>query len=276
MRKLFPVILLLLAGTAFAQTSAPAPAPAQTSKPAAAESDNSRKARAILQQMIQALGGDAYLGVKDMEQEGRGYSFYDGKPNSLGTEFWRFWKFPDKDRSEITKQRDIVVVFNGDKGYDISYKGTAAVEPDTLKDYLRRRNHSLEYALRVWLPDPTTALFYDGPAVAEQKPCDSVTLFNSQNDSITIFIDSNTHLPVKKVFQWRDPEDRLKNEEGEIFDNFRKVQGIMTAHTLLRSHNGETTSQRFLTVVRYNTGVPDSKFEARITYDPYKKSGPRK
>jgi hypothetical protein len=265
MRKLFPVVVLLLAISAIAQNAAPA----------APESENSKKARAILNQMIQTLGGQAYLNVQDMQQEGRSYSFYNGKPNSLGTLFWRSWKFPDKERIELTKQRDIVYIYNGDQGYEVSYKGTAAAEPDALRDYLRRRNHSLEYALRVWLPDPKTALFWDGTAVAEQKHCDSVTLLNSKNDSVTIFIDTNTHLPVKKTFEWRDPSDRLKNEEGEIFDNFRMVQGVMTPHTLLRTKNGDTTNQRFITVVKYNSGLPDSQFEATVTYDPYKHSGPR-
>jgi hypothetical protein len=274
MRKLFFVLFLLISAGAYAQGSGSS-APPATPRSGAPESENAHKARLILQQMIEKLGGPAYTGIKDMEQEGRTYSFFNGKPNSYGTEFWRFWKFPDKDRVEITKKRDVIYINVGDKGYEITYKGTAAEEPEQLKDYLRRRDHSLESALRIWLPDPTTALFYDGPAVAEQKPCDSVTLLNGKNDSITIFVDQNTHLPVKKTFTWRDPLDKLKNEEGEIYDNFRMVQGVLTPHTILRSHNGDTTNQRFLTVVRYNTGVPDSRFQATVTYDPYKKSGPR-
>ncbi len=264
MRKPLAALTLLLAISVVAQTS-----------PAPNANENAQKARTILNEMIQALGGPAYLNVQDMQQEGRSYAYYNGKPNSLGVLFWRSWKFPDKDRTELTKQRDVVYIFNGDKGYEVSYKGTAAAEPDSLHDYLRRRNHSLETVLRIWLPDPKTALFYDGTAIAEQKHCDSVTLMNAQADSVTIFIDSHTHLPVKKTFEWRDPSDRLKNEEGEIYDNFRLVQGVLTPHTLLRTHNGDTTNQRFLTSVKYNVGIPDSQFEATVTYDPYKHSGPR-
>jgi hypothetical protein len=266
MRKLFSFLALFLVISAFAQTSAPAAVP---------ESENSRKARALLKQMIDAMGGQAYLNIQDMEQEGRTYSFYNGQPSSVGTIFFRSWKFPDKDRTQFTKQRDVALVYSGDKGYEITYKGTAAAEPEQLREHIRRRNHSLDYVLRVWMPDPKTALFYDGTAVAEQKHCDSVTLMNAQNDAVTIFIDTNTHLPVKKTFEWRDPTDRLKNLEGEIFDNFRMVQGVLTPHTILRTKNGDTTNQRFLTVVRYNVGVPDSLFQATVTYDPYKKSGAR-
>ncbi|HVZ16807.1 MAG TPA: hypothetical protein VG897_06810 [Terriglobales bacterium] len=273
MKRFFFLLVILVAVSGFGQ--APSPAPAQKPGPIVPENDNSRKARALLQQMIQALGGQAYLNIQTIEQEGRSYSYYNGQPNSGGIPFWRFYKFPDKDRTELTKQRDVVYITVGDKGYEKTYKGVALMEPDQLKDYQRRHDHSLEIILRKWLPDPTTALFYDGPAVAEQKPCDSVTLMNDKNDSVTIFIDSIHHLPVKKTFQWRDPSDNLKNTEDEVFDNWRVEGGIPTPHTILRSHNGDTTNQRFLTVVRYNTNIPDSMFDVSVTYDPYKKSGPR-
>ena len=107
--------------------------------------------------------------------------------------------------------------------------------------------------------------------MAEQKPADSVTILTADNDSVTLFLDNHTHLPIKKTFEWRDPADRLKNVEEEIFDNWRLEQGIMTPHSVLRSHNGDITNQRFVTNVRYNVGLPDSLFQTTITYDPNKK-----
>jgi hypothetical protein len=240
--------------------------PAQTPQDA-----NAQKARALLEQCIQAMGGQAWLNLQDMEQQGRAYVYAHGRPASLGTVFWRFWKFPDKERVELTKQRDVVYINAGDQGYEITFKGTAAMEPDQLADYNRRRRHSLEVVLRQWLNEPGVALFYDGPAVAEQKPADSVTILTGDNDSVTLFLDNHTHLPIKKTFEWRDPSDRLKNVEGEIFDNWRLEQGIMTPHSLLRTHNGETTNQRFIANVRYNSGLSDSLFQATITYDPNKR-----
>ena len=222
------------------------------------------------------MGGQAWLNLQDMEQQGRSYPYSHGQPNSLGTLFWRFWKYPDKERVELTKQRDVVYINAGDNGYEVTYKGTAAQEPDPLADYNRRRRHSLEVVLRQWLNQPGTALFYDGAAVAEQKPADSVTILTADNDSVTLFLDNHTHLPIKKMFEWRDPADRLKNVEGEIFDNWRLEEGIMTAHSLLRSHNGEVTNQRFITNVRYNAGLADSLFQATITYDPNKRPAKRR
>jgi len=268
---LLTFLALLGAAIGAAQSSSPTP---QTA--AAPQDANAQKARALLDQCIQAMGGQAWLDISNMEQEGRSYSYYQGQPNSLGTLFWRFWKFPDKDRIELTKQRDIVYLNVGDKGYEITYKGTAAQEPEQIADYNRRHKHSLEIVLREWLKRPGTALFYDGPAIAEQKPADSVSILTADNESVTLFLDNHTHLPIKKIFEWRDPRDRLKNVEGEIFDNWRVEQGIMTPHSLLRTHNGDITNQRFITSVRYNTAMADTLFQASITYDPNKAPTKRK
>ena len=225
--------------------------------------------------MIAKLGGEAYLSFRTMTQHGRSYAFYQGKPNSVGVEFWRFYKYPDKDRSELTKQRDVVYIVNGDKGYEVTYKGTAAQEEPVLAETLRRRNHSLDIVLREWLKDPKTIVFYEGPATANQKLVDQVSIVNSTNEQVTIAIDANDTLPVRRVFTFRDPTDKLKDEDGELYANYRLVQGIMTPHSVTRTKNGDMTNQRFINEVQYNVPVADSIFDARVTYDPYKRSGKR-
>src|SRR5690242_8314923 len=86
--------------------------PAQTSQGVPIDQENARKAKALLDQMVQALGGQAYLNIQDISQQGRTYSFYHGQPNSVGTLFWRFYRYPDKERIELTKQRDVAFVYN--------------------------------------------------------------------------------------------------------------------------------------------------------------------
>ena len=224
MRQL--AIIIFLSGCMFAQSTSPeqssAPPPSSTPQGIPVDQANAAKARALLDRMIQALGGQAYLQAQDLTQQGRGYTFFHGQPNSAGTLFWRFYKYPDKERIELTKQRDVVYVYNGDKGYEVTYKGTAAEDPKLLAEYLRRRAHSLDWVIRKWLNEPGIALFYDGSAIAAEKPADQVTIMR-QDDSVTIYIDTNTHLPLKKSYSWRDPTDKLRNTEDEVYDNYRLV-----------------------------------------------------
>ena len=262
MKYLFSGVLLF-SWAAFAQAPGGASQP-----PQAVASDTSSQAKTLVNQAIQALGGEAYLNVKDTTQEGRAYSFYHGQSTSTGALYWRFTKFPDKERVEVTKKRDVVYVYNGDQGFEITYKGTAMQDPATMADYLRRREYSLDWVLRRWLNQPGVALFYDGPAIAEQKQADQVTIMNAHNEAITLFIDPSTHLPIKKSFSWRDPKDKQRNIEEEVYDNYRPVQGIMTPYSVTRFYNGDMASQRFLNSIRYNQNLSDSLFAASVSYDP--------
>ena len=247
------------------------PAMAQTSDSSlSVDQKNANKAKSILDEAIKALGGDAYLNIQDMTQEGRTYSFHMGIPNSAGLEFWRFYKFPNKDRYELTKQRDIVELFNGDKAVEITYKGVRKQDAKDVADYQRRQHYALDWVLRHWLNQPGVALFYENQTVAEGKTVDQVTVMNADNDAITLYFDVDTHLPVKKSFSWRDPTDKQRNTEEEAYDNYRPIQGIMTPYTVTRYYNGDMSNQRFLASVQYNQNLSDSLF------DPTQSSLPRK
>jgi hypothetical protein len=228
-----------------------------------ANDSGAQKAAQLLEQMVAALGGQAYLNLQDMQQVGRAFSFYHGESSGAGALFWRFWRWPDKERIELTKQRDWFIIYNGDKGYETTFRGTAAVEPETLQEYLRRRSHSLPWVLRKWLREPGVALFYEGQAMAERKRADQVSVLNAQNEGTTIYIDTATHLPLKVSFVWRDPKTRDRNEESEGYDNYRTVQGIATPFNITRYKNGDMVNQRFITETRYNQAVADSLFEPK-------------
>jgi hypothetical protein len=268
-------IVLIMAGIlalSAATQNPPAQKSGQTSLQQIVEEDPGvRKARTLLDQMIRALGGQAFLNVLDMEQQGHSYAFYHGNPSGQGSVFWRFWKWPDKERFEFTKQRDVIYIYNGDQGWEITYKGTRAEDPEELKEYLRSREYSLNNVLRGWLKQPGTALFYDGSGLTQDKQVEKVTIINSKDEAVTFAIDQLTHLPVKKSYFVRDPVSREKDEEGEVYDNWRTEQGFNTAHIIVTTHNGEITRQRIIQSVSYNQGIPDSKFMAAATYVPKKK-----
>lgn len=270
--KYVSIFLLLTALVLGQSASGPTPGPNSDQSPSSepdqstasipVDQANQKKAQAVLNAGIQALGGDAYLNWKTMNSEGRAYSFHHGEPNSRGTIFWRFRQFPDKEHAEFTKERDVMQIFNGDKGYEITYKGVREVdEKDVLTPYLRRRHYSLDLVLRQWLHEPGVALFYEGQTVAAQKEADQVTIMNSKNEAVTIYFDINTHLPVKKGFTWRDPVDKQRNVEEELFDNYRLIQGIMTPFDLTRLFNGEMSAQSFLTAASFNQPLDPGFFD---------------
>jgi hypothetical protein len=262
------LFMLFFAAVTAAQTNPSAPA-------IPIDQQNAAKARALVDQAIEALGGNAYLNIEDMTQEGRSYSFHHGEPTGAGVLFWRLYRFPDRERIELTKKRDIAYVYRGDEGFEITYKGVRADDPKTVADIIRRRKYSLEWVLRKWLNEPGMALFYDGAKVAAQKDTQEVTLVNARNESVDLYFDTASRLPVKKSFSWRDPTDKERNTEEEVYDNYKPVEGVMTPFSVTRFYNGDMAGQRFLNSVHYNTGLNDSLFNVNVTYDP-NKPAPRK
>lgn len=272
----FSAALFLLAAAA-AQT-APPPAPVangvtQTAAPGLlklppSSDPSTQKAQRLLEQMVQALGGEAYLNLQDMQQAGRTYSFYHGESSGTGVLYRRLWKWPGKERMELTKQRDWYIIYTGDKGYDVTFRGTAALEDEVLADYLRRRQHSLPVLLRDWLHAPGIVVLFVGEALAERRQTEQVSLLTSQNDSVSIYIDSDSHLPRRVSFIWRDDKTRDRTEEAEGYDNYRSVQGIMTPFSITRYRDGDVVNQRFITETKYNQNLPDSLFVAAVTWDP--------
>ncbi|MFY9907740.1 MAG: hypothetical protein WAM43_04200 [Terriglobales bacterium] len=285
MYRLLAILLLsALAASQTAPTTAAAPAAQQPIN--LNDSENARKARAVLDQTIQSLGGEPYLTYTNRVEEGRYYPLYHGRTDSTGIPYRYYVEYPDRDRFEVIHTKDVFLLFgqigdvkvknksdvvlihNGDKGFEITYKGTAAQDKLDLTNYLRRREHSIEWVFRKWIRDPNVALFYNGSAVVDGKETEGVTLLNNRDDSVNVYLDLNTHYPVKISYSWRDPKDRQKDVEDEIYDSYKLVQGIWTPHSITRYFNGETSQQRFINTASYNLKLPDTMFEANVTYDP--------
>jgi hypothetical protein len=91
MRRALVVCLLwlLTLGSACAQTQAKAALKADdpTAK-------NAQQARAVLDAMVVALGGDGWVQMKNRELDGTTAAFYHGKPSSGTTPYWEFHVWP--------------------------------------------------------------------------------------------------------------------------------------------------------------------------------------
>src|SRR5258708_31711162 len=166
MKRLLLILVLVCAAGAHAwerpQSATPQAsenaAPTATTPTIPVDLENARKAKALIDQAIQALGGQAYLTIRDRELSGRLFGFHHGQSTGNGEEFSSFSEFPDKERVELTKQRDIAELYIGTKGYEITYKGPKPIETKDLDGYMRRRRFSLETLLRTWVPDPTVPM----------------------------------------------------------------------------------------------------------------------
>jgi hypothetical protein len=249
MRRVWAVMLVAVV------LAAPRSMRTQATDDAAAQ--NAEKAHKALDAMVQALGGSAWLNMKNEMFQGHVAAFFHGQPD-LGTEeLWEFHAWPERDRIELTKHRDVVEFYVGREGWEVTYRGKKAIPEKDLNDFLRRRDHSIETAIKVWLKDPRTILVYEGQHMSERHLTDQVTLISAQNEAVTIQMDTQTHLPARRSFEWRDPEFHDKNVDAEEYDDYHVIDGLPTAFSITRFRNDDMVRQYYLDHAEYNRQLPE-------------------
>ncbi len=251
MRKVLPWALagLLLAAPAITRSQSSGSGDQVATK-------NADQARAALNAMVQALGGQAWLNIKNVERDGHFAVFFHGNPDLGTTRYYLFHQWPDHDRIEYTKHRDVVQFYIGDQGWEVTYKGKHPLPKDQVQEHIRARNHSIEMAVKVWMKNPKTILIYEGPRLVERHLGIEVSLISPTNEAITIIMSSDTHLPLRVEFKYRDPVYHDLDTEAVEYNNYHIVDGFPTAFRITRIKNGETTQQRYIDSVKYNQTLP--------------------
>jgi hypothetical protein len=279
MKYLLIVLVLIAPLVAQPEPSTSTTAPSQGIP---VDSESARKARALLDDAIHALGGPAYLEIQGLTQQGRSYSFHRGQANSAGISFTRTRKFWDKDRIDYTAAHEVdaylifgvevpvanvktrvTLIYNGDKGYELTNAGIRDMDSKDMVSYLRLRHFAIDAVLRQWINESGVALFYEGQTVAAQKQADQITVMNAKNEAVTLYLDSTSHLPIKKSFTWRDSEDKQRNIEDEVYDNYRPVQGVQIPFDVTRLFNGEMSAQYFLYSATLSPALTDTLFDPK-------------
>jgi hypothetical protein len=219
------------------------------------------KARELIDGAIQALGGDAYLNVRDITRVGR-YSQFNSLNEVAGfVEVFDYTKLPDKRRREYSKRRNIIDVFNGDEGWSLTREGVEDAEAATLDSFQENLRRGMDNFFRFrYKKEQGIVLRYGGMDLMDMKQIDWVEVSDRDHRVIRIAMVRSTHLPIRAVNFQRDRETRNPIEEVDYFSNYLPVQGVVTPFRVARSRAGRRISETVYTSIQFNTGLEDSLF----------------
>lgn len=262
MKKLAVGLLLLLPFAPRLHAQASAIPSAQSS----ADTNDPNAGRKLLDQMVAALGGSAWLSRTDYSATGQSGTFYKGSANPYVAQFEQYVRLnPFGERLIMvskqgvfipTTKRDVAVIWTTNQGYEVTYKGKKELPKKDVDEFFLYRNHSLDTVMQNWVKQPGVLITYSGSELVDRKIADKVTVLTASNDAVDIDLDEATHLPLSLSFKWRDPTYRDFNTEVQQYDDYHPIQGVMTPLTLTRLHNGDMTSQVYLREVHYNVHFP--------------------
>jgi hypothetical protein len=251
--------------------------PSAAPKQATGETQEQRGHK-LLDQMLEALGGDAWLHRKNIRELGHLARFFQGAPTGIVIDFTAIHQFADGERPEaqrigfITdksmilpgKKIDIVQIWTNNSGHEVTYKGNATLPQEQVDDYFRRQDHSIESIFRVWLKSPGVMVVAGGSTMVERRLTERVTILSANNDAVTLDVDATTHLPRRRTFETRNPKFKDIDEDAEEYDDYHTIQGLPTPFTITRYHNGDMASQTFISKVEYDVDAPPETFDPTI------------
>lgn len=215
------------------------------------------KANQLLDQMIDALGGAAFLNVRDIHTTGRFFGFTRGDLSSSDI-FSDYIKFPDMERTEFGPvNRRSVTINSGKEGWKIVGKR----QPETQsagegEEFLKGFKTSFDYVLRFVLKQRQTTVQALPGEMIDFKRVDVVELRDPDKNLIRFYIDRDSHLPVK--MQVRRTNESKTHEEQ--YSNWHKFGDVMTPLYVLRLTDGVKAMEIHLETAAYNSGPSDNLF----------------
>jgi len=232
------------------------------------EGQDEEKIKKLFEDAIAAMGGQAYLDVKDMVTDGN-YFLFDRDGNSSGLIKYNDWtKLPNKSRNELGNKKKLkdVTVFNLDRNEGWILEGqkeTRDATPEEMKSFRNAVKHALDNIMRTRWKDPANKLFYLGPGEGRDLQLDQVQLLDPENDTVTIFFHRIKRLPAK--IEYKDVSARgVQVRHVEEYDQWHTIQGIYTPMRIDHFANGRKASQLFVNTITYNTSIPDATFTKPI------------
>jgi hypothetical protein len=215
------------------------------------------KASQIIDQMIDALGGAAFLNVEDIHTTGRFFGFTRGQLSSSDI-FSDYIKFPDMERTEFGPlSRRTIRINRGKEGWSIP--GKKEPQPQSaaeIEDFLKGVKTSFDYVLRFVLKQRGTTTQNLPSEMIDFKRVDVVELRDPEKNLIRFYVDRDTHLPAKMQVR-RNDESKIHEEQ---YNNWHKFEGVMTPLYVARLTDGVKTMEIHLDTAAYNSGLSDNLF----------------
>ncbi len=235
--------------------------PAQQPAPPQLQSHIDSQARQMLDRTIQALGGQAFLNAKSLTSKGRVFFFQDGA--TAGLEPYESWmQYPDQRRFSYGKTKPVILINDGDKGWELDRYGLIAQPDPQLQSWVLSTRYGLENLLRIRINEPGVLIQVGKVDFVDNIPTQGLEITALGGISIRLDLHRQTLLPSRITFRIRNVKENAWDEYSIAYSDFKSFDGIQTPMHIYRSLNGERIGETFLNYAHYNEDYPSNYFIA--------------
>ena len=223
------------------------------------------RAKQVIGQAIQALGGPGYLAMTERECEGRRALF--GHTGELAgyVQFKDSWSFPDKDRIDyFAKNRNtllgymigvqdldlahgglVITLFSGEHGWTMDRSGVSEMPDVSISEFQEALKRSTDNLLRLKLKEPGLLFRWAGRDTVDLREVDWVEITDQEQRTFRLAVDRSTHFLVRTVVRTQDENTGESREDVTIFTNYQLKNGVQFPMQISREKDGRRVTQVF-------------------------------
>jgi len=214
-------------------------------------------AQQILEKMIEAQGGKKVLeSIKDMTMTGTIELVMQGMTAS----FTIYKKEPDKRRLDAEVMGMVITqAYDGETGWGTNFQ-TGGIEDMNEEQTVEARREAMAIVSILYPEKYGMSFAYKGKDTLDGK--EYFVLEQTYPDGLvaTLHLDAKTYLVYKSKAKIMGPMG-VEIESEQINSDYKKVNGLMIAHSIVAYADGEESQKITVEEVSINTGLEDSLFK---------------
>ena len=226
--------------------------------------------RRIIDEAIDALGGDSFLGMTTKVESGRFYSFFHAQLSGLtvASVYTKYLIAPDppkidevylRERQAFGKDEKWSVVFNEKGGFEVTFRGVRPLPEEQFKSWRERRRKDIFYILLRRLNEEGMIFERRTRDVIDNMPLEVVDITDSNNEVVTVYFHYTTKLPMRQQFDRRD-KLRIRHVETTIFGKYKDVGGgVMLPKVVQRERDGKKVFSMFAEKIEINVPLSEDQ-----------------
>ena len=243
------------------------------------------RGKRLVNEALQALGGEAFSNMRDRVESGRVYSFYRSEvtSQSLARIYTRYASAPapgklglrERDSflsASLARPETSAVLFREDGAWNITFRGVEPLDAQRYQTFQAATGRDIFYILRCRLSEPGWDFYWKSTDVFDNRPVEIVEMTDAANQTVTVTFDQDTKLPMRAVYRQRNEKFKDFDTEATLFANYHDAgHGVQWPTNTRRERNGEKIFEMYSDTVEVNRNPPDSLFDI-----PAKTTIPRK
>lgn len=263
---------------------------------AIAPEESEARARKILNQLVQGLGGSAYIEMKDRQCDGRRAVI--GHDGALAgyVQFKETWELPDKNRTDyFAKGRNtllgyligvqeldlshgglVITTFSGDRGWTMDRGGVSDMPEDTLAEFQAAVQRSPDNLLHFGVKNPDLGFRWAGLDTVDLREVDWVEISDREQRIYRLAVDRNSHLLIRSVVQVKNENTGQMQEDISIYTNYQSKNGVQVPMQITRERDGRRIAQVFYDTCQINPQLPGDYFTREALVQRFKETGGKK